>query len=73
MKFSALLAVMALAVTVNPVYATEMNTSDDETYAYCNEQAERDGVENMDEKTQYIKDCVESFAIPSGDNPPAGE
>jgi len=72
MKLATLLTALALAVTLNTVYAEEA-TSIDETYAYCTEQAERDGIENVDEKKGYIQACVESFATPSDEIQPSGE
>lgn len=68
MKLSTLLAALALAAISNTAHTTEMANSDDENFAYCNEQAERDGVEDIDEKNLYIKECVESFTIQSDDD-----
>ena len=73
MKFFTLLAAASLAAVLSNAYATEMTNSDDEVFAYCNEQAERDGIENVDEKNQYVKEGVDSFAAQSGDNQGSGE
>ena len=68
MKYFALLAALSLATTINTVYATEVTSSDDEAIAYCNEQGELSGIENTEEKKQYIKDCIESVAPQLEDN-----
>lgn len=71
MKFTAWLTILALTTILNTTYAADEMTSDnDETYTYCNEQAQMSGIEDVDEKNQYIKECIESLGspgAPSGD------
>lgn len=61
MKFFVLLAVLALTSAFNPVYASDVNSTEDENYSYCNELAQRDGIEDEAEKSQFVKECVDSF------------
>lgn len=59
MKFSVYLAALSLAATLNSAYATDMGNPD-EVAEYCKAQAELTGIEDNDEKNQYISDCIES-------------
>ena len=66
MKLAALLAILSLSAALNMAYATE---NEEDTNAYCNEQAEMAGIEDAGEKAQYMNECIDSFAIPSDDMP----
>ena len=61
MKFYVLLAVLSLTSAFNPVYASDVNTAEDENIGYCSELAQQDGIEDETEKYQFIKECQESF------------
>lgn len=72
MKFAVFLAILFLALTSRVVYAAEEMPSESESVseseniaAYCNEQAELSGIEDAGEKAQYLKECIDSFAVPS--------
>ena len=68
MKFSALLAIFALTMSLNTAYATEDSGPDDDISSYCKEQADRDGIEDASEKSQFVKECIESYNVPTGEN-----
>jgi hypothetical protein len=70
MKFTALLAIVALATSSSTTYATEENSANSDYLAYCNEQADLSGIENAEEKSRYVGDCIDSFTTPSGDTQP---
>ena len=73
MKFAALIAILSLTA-LNTAYATEVSSSEDDTLAYCNEQVQLAGIEDANEKAQYVNDCIESFATPSsGDSQQMGQ
>lgn len=74
MKFAVFLAILSLALTSRVVYAAEEMPSESESVsvseseniaAYCTEQAELSGIEDAGEKAQYLKECIDSFAVPS--------
>lgn len=66
MRFAALFTLLtffSLGMISNPAYAAD--SSDQNGAAdYCNEQAEMAGIEDADEKQQYIQDCTDSFNAP---------
>ena len=70
MKFAALMASCVSIMIMNIAYAAETGADDSGVMAFCNEQAELAGIENADEKSQYVKDCVDSFNTPSGESAP---
>ena len=65
MKYAALIALLFLNTTFNTVYAAEMPDGSVDAAAYCDEQAQMAGIEDADEKSQYVKECVDSFGAPS--------
>jgi len=71
MKFAVLLAVLSSMITFNAAYAAEATNDSNEIAAYCEEQAQLAGIENAAEKSQYVKECIDSFGVPSGDAPPS--
>lgn len=64
MKFAALFTFLTLSMSFNMAYAGEA----EDNLAYCNEQVQLAGIEEMDEKTEYIKDCMDSFGPAANDN-----
>lgn len=73
MKLTILLAFLSLSPILNTVHATEENVGvgvsvSDDTAAYCDEQAQFAGIEDADEKRQFVKDCMESYGVSSGDS-----
>ena len=69
MKLAILLALLSLSSILNTVYANEENASvGDDTAAFCDEQAQLAGIEDADEKRQFVKDCMESYGASSGDS-----
>jgi len=71
MKFAVLLAVLSSTIMFNTAYAAEATNDSNEIAAYCDEQAQLAGIEDAAEKSQYIKDCIDSFGVPSGETPPS--
>lgn len=67
MKFAVLLAVLSLSITFNSAFAAEANNDSNEIAAYCDEQSQLAGIEEATEKNLYVKECVESFAVPATD------
>ena len=67
MKIAELLAILSLSAVLNVAYATEMESADNDNVAYCNEQAEMAGIDDAQEKKQYVEECVESFTAESGE------
>ena len=72
MKFSALLAILSLTMAFNTASATEMAGADDDL-SYCNEQVQLAGIEDAEEKNQYVKDCMDSMGTPQGDYQQPGQ
>lgn len=69
MRFAFLLALLSLNSIFNTAYAAEGETSvSDDIAAYCDEQVQLSGIETAEEKTQFLKECIDGFAAPSGDN-----
>ncbi|MCW9014520.1 MAG: hypothetical protein OQL06_12115 [Gammaproteobacteria bacterium] len=64
MKLAVYLAALSLTATLGTAFAVDMVNADDDIPGYCNEQAELSGIEDMDEKTQYIQDCIDSYGPP---------
>ncbi|MDH5425483.1 MAG: hypothetical protein OEY29_10835 [Gammaproteobacteria bacterium] len=67
MKFYALLTVLSLTFASGAVYAADEMKTDDESFSYCSEEAQREGIENEGDKIQFINECIDSF------NPPLTE
>ena len=69
MKFAILLTFLSLSSIFNTVYAAEENAGGiDDVAAFCDEQTQLAGIEDADEKKQFVKDCMESYGVPSGDS-----
>lgn len=69
MKFAILLAFLSLSSIFNTVYATEEDAMiSDDIAAFCDEQAQLAGIEDADEKMQYVQECLASYGVPSGDS-----
>lgn len=56
--------VLSSSMLTNITQATEI-TNNEDVQIYCTEQAELSGIEEMNEKDRYIKECVESFQPPA--------
>lgn len=69
MKLVELLAILSLALTLNVSHAADTDYAETDYKTYCTEQAEMSGIEEPTEKATYIKECIESFSVPSGDAP----
>ena len=68
MKFAAILAIFALGATLPAANATESTGDEADALTYCNEQAELAGIQDADEKNQYIQECLDTSSTPSGDS-----
>ena len=71
MKLVELLAVLTIGLALNSAHATEAEDagSDTDYAAYCTEQAELTGVEDANEKQNFINECIESFEGSPGGAP----
>ena len=68
MKPAILLAILTL--TMNIAYANDESAEAGNTSAmYCEEQAQLAGIEDTDEKLEYIQDCIASFTAQSEISP----
>jgi len=64
MKIAESVAILSLMLVFNTVHANDDMTGDSVNIsAYCEEQAELSGIDNTNEKMQYIQECIESFAV----------
>jgi len=61
MKLVELLAVLTIGLALNSAHATEAEDAGSDYAAYCTEQAELNGVEDANEKQNFIDECIESF------------
>lgn len=67
MKFTSLLTILALAVSIHTANAEE--TAEEQEFLYCKEQIDTYGIEDAREKEQMLQECLDSFKSPSGDEP----
>jgi hypothetical protein len=68
MKLAISLAFLLSATVLNTVYASEEMTSGNiDVPVYCEEQAQLAGIEEANEKNQYIQECIDSFGLPEED------
>jgi len=63
------LAVLSLSIVFFNANANDMEAAENDYKIYCTEQAEISGIEDVAEKESYVKECIESFMMPSGDVP----
>ena len=70
MKLVQLLAVLSLSLTLYTANAENMDFVEDDYLTYCTEQAIESGIEDANEKSEYIKECLESFMTPAEDSAP---
>ena len=71
MKLALLFAILSIS-TFNAVNAADEEVDYNITdYAlYCDEQAQLAGIEDAAEKSEYIRECVQSYAIPTDEELP---
>lgn len=69
MKLALLFVILTLS-SFNTIYATEADNSSNDYAFYCDEQAQLAGIEETTEKNEYIKDCIESFGMPTDNTTP---
>lgn len=71
MKIAESVAILSLVLVFNTVHANDDMTGDSANIsAYCEEQAELSGIDNTNEKMQYIQECIESFAVQESEAQP---
>jgi len=73
MKFYALLSILLALTTVNTASASDAVITDNENYAYCNEQAQRESLADEGERAEYIAECIESFRASTSEAGQQGE
>ncbi|MDT8281830.1 MAG: hypothetical protein RQ982_03345 [Gammaproteobacteria bacterium] len=66
MKLALLLAILSIS-SLHAINASAAENDANENAAYCNEQVQLTGIEDVAEKSEYIKECMESFGTPSDD------
>ena len=69
MKFVKLLLALSLSSALYTANAEEMTSAENDYITYCTEQADMSGIEDANEKSLYIKECIESFTVPFSDTP----
>lgn len=67
MKFSPLLATLALVLSFHTAHAGEMEDAANEAALFCNEQVMLSGLEDEAEKNEYYQECMDSYNAPEGD------
>lgn len=67
MKFSSLLAISVLAISIQVAFANEMENTEKQDMEYCKEQVESYGIEDEKEKNLFVQECMDGFKSPSGD------
>lgn len=67
MKFVTVLSTLFLALLSHPVDADEMSETDRETIAFCEEQSRLAGIEDAQEKNDYIQVCAGNYGVVVGD------
>lgn len=69
MKFAVFMVILSSITLTGAAIAAEAEieaeNKNDDYAAYCNEQAELAGIEDAGEKSQYINECIDSFALPA--------
>lgn len=64
MKIAISLAILSFILSFNAVHAADDMAADrDNIAAYCGEQAELAGIEAVNEKKQYLQECIDSFGV----------
>jgi hypothetical protein len=72
MKIAESVAILSLVLVLNAAHASDEMAGDSvNVSAYCEEQAELSGIEEANEKKQYMQECIDSFAVQEGDVQPA--
>ncbi|MBC8211116.1 MAG: hypothetical protein H8E21_08595 [Gammaproteobacteria bacterium] len=67
MKLPHFFTFLCLAAVLNSAYATDASPNDDEYRSFCAEQAQMAGIEDPDEKKQYIASCLINYGVHSAD------
>lgn len=67
MRLTALLSVFALSVPFTHAYATDPEYSIQDNASYCTEQASLSGIDDTQERSNYIRECIESMNESSTD------
>ncbi|MCG6938615.1 MAG: hypothetical protein LJE83_10675 [Gammaproteobacteria bacterium] len=67
MRIATLLILLSLTASMSTVYAEEGFAVGEDVNAYCTEQAQMAGFEDASELSQYIQECIDSFAVPASE------
>ena len=73
MKFYAMLSIILTLTTINTASASDAVITDNENYAYCNEQAQRENLVDEGEKADYIAECIEGLTASTSESGLQGE
>ncbi len=66
-KYFSVLTVMAM---FSNVYAVDMSNPEADLPGYCNESVALAGIEDAEDKNQYVQDCMQSFGGTMEPQPP---
>lgn len=74
MKIAKLLAVLSFTLAFNAVHAADEMAADSENIAaYCGEQTGLAGLETVNEKQQYLQECIDSFGVQEAEELPVNQ
>ena len=68
MKHITFITAVCLTVMFNAAYAADVADGAKEVKDYCNEQVDRSGIEDANEKNQFIQECLEGFAVSAAED-----
>lgn len=69
MKLALLFAILSISA-LNTVNAAEVDLNTNDYASYCDEQAQLAGIEDAAEKSEYIRECIQSYTTPTDDTLP---
>lgn len=67
MRTVTILFILSLTASTSTAYAQEEYSSGEDIAAYCSEQGELAGIEDASELSQYVQECVDSYAMPEAE------
>jgi len=69
MKLIHLLAILSLALSLYSANVSAVDDVENDYIKYCEEQADMSDIETTEEKTVFIKECIESFEVQTNNAP----
>lgn len=71
MKPVTLLTILSLMLSIPAVSADENIETEKETIAFCEEQSRLAGIDDAQEKNEYIQICAENYGVTVGEAAPS--